>query len=82
MLLSSVFPVANKKTCAFIVLSFLGLSLNYRNRSLTCKTMTLRQSLHKVEHVCYNIKVRGRESGTLSLLADGAPDDDEGFSNF
>lgn len=69
-------------------LRFLGLALQYRNRSLLCKMSTLRQSLLKVEHVCYNIKVRGREAGTLSMLADAAggggaaPDDDEGFSHY
>lgn len=61
-----------------------------RNRGLATKVSVLRQSLLKVEHVCYNIKVRGKEAGTLSLMmaADRAggggasPDDDEGFSNF
>lgn len=59
---------------------------NQRNRNLSTKMITLRQSLLKVEHVCYNIKVRGKEAGTLALLDAGdavvGGDDDEGFSNF
>lgn len=49
------------------------------------KIFTMRQSLLKVEMVCYNVKVRGGEAakwGSDDNLDKPNADDDEGFINY
>lgn len=59
------------------------------NKELSHKIYTLRQSVQKVENVCYNIKVRGGEA--TKLCSDNTfgnnssandMDTDEGFANY
>lgn len=49
------------------------------------KIFTMRQSLLKVENVCYNVKVRGGEAakwGSDDALDKPNADDDEGFIHY
>lgn len=63
----------------FICNSFIGIP--GLSKSLNCKIATLRQSLQKVEMVCYNIKVRGREAIRSSIGPSDPTNEDEGFAN-
>lgn len=56
-----------------------------RNREMSRKIFTMRQSLLKVENVCYNVKVRGGEAakwGSDDHLDKPNADEDEGFINY
>lgn len=48
------------------------------------KIATMRQSVLKVENVCYNIKVRGGEAAKWGAVETDKPkaDEDEGFANY
>lgn len=53
-----------------------------RQKDMTNKIYTLRQSVLKVENVCYNVTVRGGEAakwGSLDNIDKPADDVDEGF---
>lgn len=68
----------------YLFYSYMSLG-STRNREMGRKISTMRQSILKVENVCYNVKVRGREAAIWG--ADDGPDkgnndDDEGFINY
>ncbi|XP_076667416.1 translin associated factor X [Andrena cerasifolii] len=74
-------------TCNFVrymYKGFLGCS-NTPNREINRKLCTLKQSLHKMENVCYTIKVRGSEI-PKHILVDVATekyaDSDEGYQGY
>lgn len=75
------------KACNFmqhLYTGYLGLS-NVRNKEMSRKIQTLRQSVLKVELVCYNIRVRGGEAavwGADDPVEKSGVDDDEGFANY
>ncbi|KAJ8925258.1 hypothetical protein NQ315_009086 [Exocentrus adspersus] len=74
------------KLCDFvrhINTGFLGL-ISPGNKEISRKAYVLRQSLAKMELVCYNIQIRGTEIPKHMLISviessDVNPDDDEGF---
>lgn len=56
-----------------------------RNREMSRKIYAMRQSVLKVENVCYNVKVRGGEAakwGSDDTLDKQHADEDEGFNNY
>lgn len=63
---------------------FLGLSLSGQGH-INRKFYTLKQSLAKMESVCYNIKVRGSEvpkhmlATVVTSTPDANSDEDEGY---
>lgn len=76
-------------TCHFVkdmYTGFISVGNASSNREISRKAYTLKQSLHKMEHVCYNIVVRGSEI-PKHMLANVIPttsnnevcSDDEGF---
>lgn len=74
-------------TCNFVrymYKGFLGCT-NTPNREINRKLCTLKQSLHKMENVCYTIKVRGSEI-PKHILVDVATekyaDSDEGYQGY
>ncbi|KRT80210.1 hypothetical protein AMK59_7053 [Oryctes borbonicus] len=75
------------KTCAFVRNIYVGFSgLNLSGQSpINRKFYTLKQSLAKMELVCYNIKVRGSEipkhmlATVVSSTPDENSDEDEGY---
>ncbi|KAK9712105.1 Translin family [Popillia japonica] len=75
------------KTCNFVRNIFMGfLGLNLSGQSLISrKFYTLKQSLAKMEVVCYNIKVRGSEvpkhmlASVVTSTPDENSDEDEGY---
>ncbi|KAM7362176.1 translin associated factor X [Cochliomyia hominivorax] len=70
-------------TCKVLQQFYTGyISLNvHRCRELSRKIYTMRQSVLKAEHVCYNVKVRGGEAAKWGAVFDNKPVDDidEGF---
>ncbi|CAG9759654.1 unnamed protein product [Ceutorhynchus assimilis] len=76
------------KTCNFVKAihtGFLGLSYT-GNREISRKAYVLKQSLNKMELVCYNLQIRGKEIPRHMLLnviefQDTEIDADEGFVN-
>ncbi|GJQ82416.1 putative A2A adenosine receptor binding protein [Trypoxylus dichotomus] len=75
------------KTCGFVRNIFVGFSgLNLSGQSpINRKFYTLKQSLAKMELVCYNIKVRGSEipkhmlAAVVTSTPDENSDEDEGY---
>lgn len=72
------------KTCNFVrnmYKGFLG-CVNISNKEINKKLCTLKQSLHKMENVCYTIKIRGSEI-PKHILVDVATEEyiesDEGY---
>ncbi|XP_065372623.1 translin-associated protein X [Calliphora vicina] len=70
-------------TCKVLQQFYTGyICLNvHRCRELSRKIYTMRQSVLKSEHVCYNLKVRGGEAAKWGAVFDNKPGDDidEGF---
>lgn len=77
-------------TCNFvknIYSGFLSVGNVSNNREVNRKAFILKQSLYKMEHVCYNIVVRGSEIPkhmlasviTTNTNTEVCSDDDEGF---
>lgn len=59
------------ETCNFVrcmYKGFLGVSVVIPHSGINRKVSTIKQSLHKIENVCYVIKVRGSEMPNLSLV--------------
>lgn len=55
------------------------------NKEISRKIYTLRESVLKVENVCYNVKVRGGEAakwGADDKIDKNNIDEDEGFINY
>ncbi|KAJ6643172.1 Translin-associated protein X [Pseudolycoriella hygida] len=70
------------QACAFLQSLYTGyMSLhNIRHKDLSNKIHTLRQSVLKVENVCYNVTVRGGEAAKWGTLDNVVSDNvDEGF---
>ncbi|KAI4468963.1 translin and translin associated protein x [Holotrichia oblita] len=78
--------IEDLQLCCPIIEILLGLGLNLSGQSLISrKFYTLKQSLAKMELVCYNIKVRGSEipkhmlATVVTSTPDENSDDDEGY---
>ncbi|XP_017755302.1 PREDICTED: translin-associated protein X isoform X2 [Eufriesea mexicana] len=73
------------ETCNFVrcmYKGFLGCG-HMSHRGINRKIFTLKQSLHKIENVCYTIKVRGSEIPNLSLVDVATEEEnDERYKNY
>lgn len=56
----------------------------FRNREMSRKVYTMHQSVLKVEKVCYNVKVRGKEAAKWisNDAQDATPDEDARYITY